>query len=44
MRVSQVRRNSLLPSVKKLGQEIKVRLGSLATGFFTTGGDTDSDK
>jgi hypothetical protein len=35
-----VRRTSVLPCVKKLGQEIKVRLRSLATGFFTTDSDT----
>ena len=34
-----VRRKALLPSVKKLGQEIKGRFESLATGFFTTRSD-----
>ena len=31
------RRTPVLPSVKKLSQEIKVKLRSLATGFFMTG-------
>ena len=31
-----VRSKSLLPSVKKLSQEIKGRLGNLVTGLFTT--------
>ncbi len=38
-----VRRKSLLPPVKKLSQEIKGKLGSLATGFFTTCSDMEGD-
>jgi hypothetical protein len=34
-----VRPKSLRPSVKKLGQEIKGKLKSLGTGFFTTRSD-----
>jgi hypothetical protein len=37
-------RKSLLPPVKKLGQEIKGRLGSPATGFFTTRNGREGDK
>ena len=34
---------SLFPPVKKLSQEIKGKLGSLATGFFTTRSDMEGD-
>ena len=40
----QVRRKSLSPSVKKLRQEIKGRLRSLATGFFTTRSEMEGPK
>ena len=39
-----IRRTPVLPCAKNLGQEIKVRLRSLATGFFTTDSDTAGDK
>jgi hypothetical protein len=38
-----VRRKSLLPSVKKLSQEIKGMLGSMATGLFTTRSDMEGE-
>jgi hypothetical protein len=39
-----VRHNSYFPSVRKLSQEIKGRLGSLATGCFTSQSDMNGDK
>ena len=39
-----VRRKSLRPSVKKLGQEIKGKLGSPAKSFFTIAGDAEGNE